>query len=89
MIIVNGFDNVIVNNGVDDGDDNDDDDDGHDNDDDGVIVIILTCAVLSPKCRKLLHSSSLQEGNLKEGNFLYIFVVWVLFVSFSFCIFSL
>ena len=52
----------------DDGNDDDADDDGDDDDSGGdVIICIFTCAVLSPKCRKLLHSSSLQEGNLKEG----------------------
>ena len=55
MMVLNCFDNNS------DGDD--DDDDGG-----GLIVCILTCAVLSPKCLKLLHSSSLQEGNLKERN---------------------
>ena len=59
-------------------------------DDDDVIVIISTCAVLSPKCRKLLHSSSLQEGNLKERNLFvfYIFSYFRFFVSIKyFCIF--
>ena len=70
----------------------DDDDADHDDDDD-VIVIICTCAVLSPKCLKLLHSSSLQEGNLKERYFLYfcifhnfcIFYIFV-FLFYVFCI---
>ena len=69
-MIVNDFDK-------DSGDDDDDDSndagsDDDDDDDDLVIVGISTCAVLSPKCRKLLHSSSLQEGNLKERYFLFL-----------------
>ena len=56
MMVLNCFDNNS------DGDDDDDDGGG------GSIVCILTCAVLSPKCLKLVHSSSLQEGNLKERN---------------------
>ena len=72
----------------------DDDDADHDDDDD-VIVIIFTCAVLSPKCLKLLHSSSLQEGNLKERYFLYflllyfyIFIFLYVLQFYVFCIFS-
>ena len=72
----------------------DDDDADHDDDDD-VIVIICTCAVLSPKCLKLLHSSSLQEGNLKERYFLYflllyfyIFIFLYVLQFYVFCIFS-
>ena len=53
-----------------------------DGDGDGAIVSIFTCAVLRPKCRKLLHSSSLQEGNLKErffcislfSSYFYVFI---------------
>ena len=64
----------------------DSDDDSDDDDDDDVIVIICTCAVLSPKCLKLLHSSSLQEGNLNE-RYLFVLCIFSIFILCTFVFF--